>query len=279
VPEGERGQRHADTGLVPMPSTGHGSRAAGADRTMPPVGEWKEDEGATRPGRRRLQQPATGRRPVVLAAVVALVVAVLAGVGWALSSGGPDPATGEPGTFVADDGSGTATGGPEATGSPAAATPTPPAASASPTPSPSRSAGPAAFGPVTYEAEASGNSLLGHAEVFRLAGASGGLVVRYLGDGAGTKRDGALRFNAVTVPEAGSYTLTLHYAQAGGPPAAQVTVTVAGGGTVTAAVGGTSTCCASLSVTVRLRAGANTVTITGSGGPAPAVDRIVVRRP
>ena len=111
-----------------------------------------------------------------------------------------------------------------------------------------------------------------------LAGASGGRVVRHLGDGAGAKKDGALRFNAITVPEAGTYTLTFYYAQVAGPRADRVTISVAGGGTVTATVAGDGACCASRSVSVRLRAGANAVTFTNTGGPAPAIDRVVVRR-
>ncbi|GAA1371860.1 CBM35 domain-containing protein [Catellatospora chokoriensis] len=108
-----------------------------------------------------------------------------------------------------------------------------------------------------------------------MAGASGGTVVRNLGDGSG-KRDGALRLNGVTVPAAGTYTLTVHYAQLAGPRAHQMVITVAGTAAITVAVDAVDGCCASRAVRVSLRSGANTITFDNPAGPAPAVDRVVL---
>ncbi|MFD0596631.1 CBM35 domain-containing protein [Catellatospora coxensis] len=191
-------------------------------------------------------------------------------VAWLTPSG--VPGIGEPGLFTAGDGAGSA---PPAT-DPAADPTATPSAGPSASPSPSASAGPAAaFRAVAYEAEARGNTLLGQATAVGMAGASGGTVVRNLGDGTG-KRDGALRFNGVTVPAAGTYTLTFHYAQSPGPRAHQVVISVAGAAPVTVAVDAVDGCCASRSVRVRLRQGANSITFDNPSGPAPAVDRIVL---
>lgn len=246
---------------------------------QPDIGSAAPHEAAvSQHGRRRLDRPAArGARPAVLAVAVAVLVAAVAGALWAVSAGDPDPQADGGETVTAEGAAGATPETPAATGSPGAVlTPSPAASSAAPSPSPRVTA--AAFGPVAYEAEAPGNTLLGYAEVVALAGASGGRAVRHLGDGAGAKKDGALRFNAITVPQAGTYTLTFYYAQVAGPRAERVTISVAGGATVTAAVGGDGGCCASRSVSVRLRAGANAVTFTNTGGPAPAIDRVVVRR-
>ncbi|BCJ73215.1 hypothetical protein CS0771_27590 [Catellatospora sp. IY07-71] len=271
TPGDESASRPAAT---PWPADGHDGRA------RQPDGDRGEPRGpaVSQRGRRRLDRP-TGRatRPAVLAAVATLLVTAVAGVLWAVSSGEPDSQAGGPGTFATGAPAAPASGAPDATGSPTTEA-TPSVAASSAAPSLSASAKAAAFGPVTYEAEAPGNTLLGQAEVVSLAGASGGRAVRNLGDGAGAKKDGALRFNAITVPEAGTYTLTFYYAQVVGPHADRVTIIVAGGATITATVGGGGSCCASKAVSVRLKAGANAVTFTSTGGPAPAIDRVVVRR-
>lgn len=255
--------------------------SAGSGFGMPPAAE--ADDGSPPPrGRRRIAATGSGgriaaagsgRRPPVLVAlggIVALVAVVVAGVAWLTPSG--DPATGETGLFAAGDGSTPA--GTEPATDPAATPTTGP--SASPSPSPGGSASPSAgFRAVAYEAEARGNTLLGQATAVSMTGASGGTVVRNLGDGSG-KKDGALRFNGVTVPTAGTYTLTFHYAQPAGPRAHQMVITVAGAAPVTVAVAAAEGCCASRSVRVTLRRGANTITFDNPNGPAPAVDRIVV---
>ncbi|MEV4416239.1 hypothetical protein [Catellatospora sp. NPDC049609] len=259
----------------PLPATVGPGGEPGADAAEPePV---VDEPGTVYHGRRRVDRPAGRRRvpPAAVATVLAAAVVVAAGIAWLSSSDGSQAR--DPGVFAGGDVTATATGAPAASAS-AVTTPAASAPAPSPSVSPSAAASPAAFGPVAYEAEASGNTLLGQAAVVSLSGASGGRAVRNIGNGAGAKKDGGLRFNAVTVPEAGTYTLTFYYAQLVGPRADRVVVTVAGGGAVTAGVAGGADCCASRSVSVRLRAGANAVTFGNPDGPAPAIDRIVVRR-
>lgn len=249
------------------------SAESAAAKAGPPPATRVDDTGGARPGRRRTAPTGTDRRPLVLATLggaVALVLAVIAGVAWLPPSG--DPTAGEPGLFAPGDGS---AGAPAATGL-ATDPPATPSAKASPSPSPTSSASPSAgLRPVTYEAEARGNTLLGQAAAAGMTGASGGTVVRNLGDGSG-KRDGALRINGVTVPAAGTYTLTVHYAQTAGPRAHQMVITVAGAAPVTVTVDAVDGCCASRSVRLNLRSGANTITFDNPDGPAPAVDRVVL---
>ena len=67
------------------------------------------------------------------------------------------------------------------------------------------------FGPLTIEAEADGNSLIGSARVIDYPNASGGRVVRNIGDWQTDAGPGTLRFNNVDVPRSGNYTLAFSY--------------------------------------------------------------------
>jgi hypothetical protein len=135
---------------------------------------------------------------------------------------------------------------------------------------------PKPFAPVTYEAEAPGNTLSGSAWVDSYPGASGGRIVRNLGRWAGTRVPGSLRFNGVTVPVAGTYTLTFFYVHLDNEQRRDVDITVAGSAPVQLAVDGSSTCCASRSLRVRLAAGGNAITFTNPDDHAPSIDKIVI---
>lgn len=248
---------------------------AGAPRTVFADPDADAGGGRARLGRRRLASTGPGRRPLLLAllgGVAAFAIVVVVAVAWLTPSG--VPGIGEPGLFTAGDGSGSAPAATDPAVDPSVTPSVGPSASPSPSPSASASAA-AGFRAVAYEAEARGNTLLGQAEPVSMTGASGGTVVRNLGDGTG-KRDGALRFNGVTVPAAGTYTLTFHYAQPAGPRAHQMVITVAGAAPLTVTVDAVDGCCASRSVRVKLRQGANSITFDNPNGPAPAVDRIVL---
>jgi hypothetical protein len=135
-----------------------------------------------------------------------------------------------------------------------------------PSPSPTT---PAAV--LSYEAEAPGNRLGGRAAPRELAGASGGKVVGWVGEG----RDNTLAFTGVTVATAGRHQVTIYYAsqerraaavEVNGAFAALVDFPSTGGWDE---VGSTT-------VTLTLRAGANTIQFGNRYAWAPDFDRLLL---
>ncbi|MFI7204499.1 discoidin domain-containing protein [Micromonospora aurantiaca (nom. illeg.)] len=123
----------------------------------------------------------------------------------------------------------------------------------------------------SYEAEASGNTLTGQAAVRSSAGASGGALVGYVGNGTAN----TLRFTNVTANAAGPRTVTVSYASA---EARSTQISVNGGAPVTVATPGTGgwDTVGTVSVTLPLNAGTNTLTFGNTAGWAPDLDRIQV---
>jgi DUF1680 family protein len=124
-------------------------------------------------------------------------------------------------------------------------------------------------GSISYEAEAATRA--GQAAVRSSAGASGGALVGYVGNGTANY----VRFTNVTAARAGSHTVTIYYASGA---ARSVTLTVNGtaGPTVsTPSTGGWDTV-GSVTATVTLAAGSNTIQLGNAIGWAPDLDRIVV---
>ncbi|WP_051367269.1 carbohydrate-binding protein [Hamadaea tsunoensis] len=121
-----------------------------------------------------------------------------------------------------------------------------------------------------YEAEASANTRGGQAAVRSSAGASGGAVVGYVGNGTANY----LQINNVT-GTAGAHTLTIYYASGENRSA---TVSVNGGTATTVstpASGGWDTI-GSVTTTVTLTAGSNTIRFGNPSGWAPDFDRITL---
>lgn len=169
---------------------------------------------------------------------------------------------------------------------PASASPASVSPAASPSPAasrttsgPPRSSTAAAFGPVTFEAEAPGNALGGSAWVDRYPGASGGSIVRNIGDWSSRAGDGFLRFQHISVPVAGTYTLRLFHVNIDNERTRTAVVTVAGQDPQPATPTGSSTCCTGSTLKVQLRKGDNTITVSNPDGHAPSVDRIVLSLP
>ncbi|GAA3205837.1 hypothetical protein ACFO1B_33820 [Dactylosporangium siamense] len=142
-----------------------------------------------------------------------------------------------------------------------------------------RSSPPVTFGPVTYEAEAPGNTRGGSAWVDRYPGASGGSIVRNIGDWGSRDGDGFLRFENVTVPVAGTYTLRLFHVNIDNERTRTAVVTVAGRDPQRVTLTGGSTCCTGSTLKVQLRKDGNTITVSNPDGHAPSVDRIVLSLP
>ncbi|MEK5645618.1 hypothetical protein BK138_30125 [Paenibacillus rhizosphaerae] len=126
-------------------------------------------------------------------------------------------------------------------------------------------------GAVTYEAEAPGNTLGGSAVVASCATCSGGSKVGYLGNGSGT-----LRFNGITAPSAGDYTLTIHYLNGEVSRSAVLSVNGGAGASLSFPSSGGWTTVGTLETTVHLQAGSNTLLVSQPTGYAPDIDRISV---
>ncbi|HLL66341.1 MAG TPA: CBM35 domain-containing protein [Micromonosporaceae bacterium] len=125
------------------------------------------------------------------------------------------------------------------------------------------------WGPVSYEAEAAANTFVSSTHRQRLPGTSGGEIISNLGFGP------AVRFNGVGVPEAGRYTVTLHYLS---PETRTATIRINDGAAVPVefAPSTGSARSSERSVVVPLTAGANTLAFGNPRGWAPDLDRIVV---
>ncbi|WP_433728770.1 DUF4832 domain-containing protein [Actinoplanes sp. CA-051413] len=118
--------------------------------------------------------------------------------------------------------------------------------------------------PVSYEAEAAGNTLTNGAVVAACAACSGGSKVGYIGNGA------ALTVNGVAGGTGGARPVTIHYSSA-------VTRTaVVNGQTVTFAPTADWNTVGSTTVTLSLPVGTTAITIANPTGWAPDIDRITV---
>jgi hypothetical protein len=132
------------------------------------------------------------------------------------------------------------------------------------------------FRPITIEAEAPGNILTGTAWVQAYPGASGGKIVRNIGNWGGDAGPGTLTFPKVTVPANGVYQLTFFYVHLDNEAQRTMVISIVGVGTLSVTVTGNSTCCASKTIAVPLRAGANRITFGNPDNHAPSLDKIVV---
>jgi hypothetical protein len=104
-----------------------------------------------------------------------------------------------------------------------------------------------------------------------LAGASGGQVVGYVGNGTAN----FVQFNGVVVQESGQVELEIHYVSGATRPA---TLSVNGGAAVSLQFpsSGSWSTVGRLTVPVELAAGSNTIRITHPSSWAPDFDKIVV---
>jgi hypothetical protein len=129
---------------------------------------------------------------------------------------------------------------------------------------------------MSYEAEASDNTLTGSALVISCPPCSGGERVGSIGTEPSKKVNGSLQFNHVSKGLAGTYTLTLYFTQ-GDPGSRTAYISVNGGSAITcqAASTGSWYTVATVSVTVSLNAGNNTIEVFNPSSNAPDIDRII----
>jgi hypothetical protein len=258
----------------------------------PPGSSWEHPYGLTRehppgppPGEHRpgpppdyAHGPSWARRAwlgLVAAAVLVLTVAA----GFALS---PRSAKGHAASDVTSVHGATAARQPAPVGTTAgaaAANPADPTSAASdPTRAPSTAPAPARPVTVTYEAETGANKMSGSAFVTNYQGASGGRVVKNLGDWKNPAGPGSLTFTNVTVPVSGAYVLVFFYVHANGDPSRTAVITVGGANPIDVTVSGGSACCARQAVDLTLTAGKNAISFGNPKGPAPAIDKIEIMK-
>jgi hypothetical protein len=129
---------------------------------------------------------------------------------------------------------------------------------------------------VTLEAEGPGTDLSGSAWSDTYAGASGGRIVRNVGQWDASP--GSVTFS-VTLPSAGSYVITIWYVHLDGEQTRSAQISVSGAAPVTRSFTGSSTCCQSAALApISLAEGAHTVTIANPTGHAPSIDKIAIAR-
>jgi len=108
--------------------------------------------------------------------------------------------------------------------------------------------------------------------------ASGGQIVTGLGNlGAGAE-PGTMRVGGVSLPSAGTYLISIYFANLGDHSQTHAVLTVTGAEPKTVMFAGSKKCCGVRSVEIPLSSGAHVITIANPTGPAPSIDKIVIRR-
>jgi hypothetical protein len=132
---------------------------------------------------------------------------------------------------------------------------------------------------VTIEAESGSPMVIltGSAVVESDERASGGQIVTNLGNSGNGGEPGAVQINSISLPGAGVYRISIHYANLDTSHSAAV-IAVTGAEPTTVNFTGNRRCCGVRTIDVTLAAGSHVLTITNATGPAPSIDRIVVSR-
>jgi hypothetical protein len=150
---------------------------------------------------------------------------------------------------------------------------------AAPTAGPTTGGQDGSFGPLTIEAEAAGNTLTGSARAVDYPNASGGRVVRNIGDWRLGPGPGTLRFNNVDVPRSGNYTLAFSYVDIDNEANRTAVIDISGRTGLVITVNGNDNCCRTQTVQVPLRKGKNTISFSNLTSHAPSIDKIVITAP
>jgi hypothetical protein len=232
-------------------------------------------------GQREAAEPQ--RRGLIILAVAAAVVVIVAagllirGVGGDNRGAGDNPGAGD--NRGASDNRAAGGGDKKAT----AAAPAQPTASATqgepPTTQPTTGGQDNTFGPLTIEAESPGNTLTGSARVVDYPNASGGRVVRNIGDWRLDPGPGTLRFNNIDVPRSGNYTLAFSYVDIDNEANRTAVIDISGRSGLVVTVNGNDSCCRTQTVQVPLRRGKNTIAFSNLTSHAPSIDKIVITAP
>jgi hypothetical protein len=133
---------------------------------------------------------------------------------------------------------------------------------------------------VTIEAESGSPMvvLIGSAVVESDERASGGQIVTKLGNSGNGAEPGAVRIVGISVPSAGTYRISVYYANRDDTSHSSAVFTVTGAEPTTVTFTGNRKCCGERTIDVMLAAGQHVLTITNATGPAPSIDKLVVSR-
>jgi hypothetical protein len=271
VPRAETPSLSAGEPLWPAalpPPVARGRRKPAA---LPPVARGQREPAALPPpvsrGQREAAEPQ--RRGLIIVAAAAAVVVIVAVVLLVHGIGGDDktPTSAAP-------------------AAPAPAQPSDNATKEAPTEAPTTTAPTTGrptqdngFGPLTIEAEAPGNTLTGSARVVDYPNASGGRVVRNIGEWELDAGPGTLRFNNVDVPRSGNYTLAFSYVDIDNEANRTAVIDISGRTGMVITVNGNDSCCRTQTVQVPLRKGRNTISFSNRTSHAPSIDKVVITAP
>lgn len=129
---------------------------------------------------------------------------------------------------------------------------------------------------VTFEAESPQNTLIGSATVGAYPGASGGQLVRAIGNWGSPRGLGALRFNDIEVVKSRFYVMTFYFVNIKAMATRTAVITVSGSKSVEVTVASNSACCTAQQLVVYLLKGTNSITFSNPTGQAPAIDKITI---
>lgn len=132
------------------------------------------------------------------------------------------------------------------------------------------------FQAITFEAESAGNTLIGSANVGPYTGASGGQLVRAIGNWGSARGLGALRFNNVVVPKNNFYVLTFYFVNIRAKATRTAIITASGSPSKSVTVASTPSCCTPQKLLIFLFKGKNSITFSNPTGEAPAIDKITI---
>jgi hypothetical protein len=132
---------------------------------------------------------------------------------------------------------------------------------------------------VSIEAESPDNTLIGSASAGPYPGASGGQLVRAIGNWGSPRGLGALRFNNIVVPKGGGYVMTFYFVNIRAMATRTAVITASGSQSSPVTVASDSVCCTGQPVVIYLFKGRNSVTFSNGTNEAPAIDRITIKVP
>jgi hypothetical protein len=124
----------------------------------------------------------------------------------------------------------------------------------------------------SFEAESAANTLSGRTRIHTVVEASGGHTIGFIGEGSAN----TLRFNGLSLPVNGTYTLAVFYISGDGDRSATIRIDGTLVGMVSFPGTGDWHTVGSLAMRINLKAGNNSIEFGNPEDPAPDIDRITL---